>query len=78
MGTRICDQLGGFDNLANSTLLNQVWEGYLEFRRAVEKAAPEDLSLRDKDRFLWGKSFCERLERDVADAFPRKTYDDDN
>ena len=47
---RVCDTDAVLHALANTTRFDRLWEGYQEFRRAVEKAAPEGLSLRDKGR----------------------------
>jgi hypothetical protein len=35
------------------------------------------LSLRDKDRYLWGKSFRDQLTKDVATAFQSASEDED-
>jgi hypothetical protein len=43
---------------------NSVWESYLKFKKAVIENAPAVLCLRDEDRYLWGKSFYEDVERD--------------
>ena len=43
---------------------------YQAFKRAVEGAAPDELNLRDKDRYLWGKSFCKQLMKDVENESP--------
>src|SRR5664279_5002737 len=44
---------------------SQIWKGYLDFKRAVIESTPSDLSLRDKDRYLWGKSLAADIERDL-------------
>jgi hypothetical protein len=36
---------------------------------AVRQRGPEGLSLRDKDRYLWGRSFADDLEYDLETAF---------
>ena len=41
-----------------------MWEEYRQFREAVIAATPVNLSLRDKDRFLWGRSLRHDAERD--------------
>ncbi len=48
----------------------------MEFRKAVEQSTPETLSLRDKDRYLWGKSFCNQLTTDVQQGFTRSYLDE--
>jgi hypothetical protein len=45
----------------------QLWEDYERFREAVISNAPADLSLRDKDRFLVGRSFRLDVEKDCRD-----------
>jgi hypothetical protein len=62
---RICEMLGRFHDLAARGFTDNLWESYLEFKMAVEDAAPDHLALRDKDRYLWGKSFYEQVKRDV-------------
>jgi hypothetical protein len=59
---RVCDELGDFHKLANLTKVNSRWQGYLAFKAAVEKKAPANLSLRDKDRYLWAESRHKSLE----------------
>lgn len=39
------------------------------FSIAVKNAVPFRYSLRDKDRYLWGKSYAEQLERDIQRGF---------
>lgn len=52
---RVCDELGDFRWVVNRSP-ERVWEGYCAYRDAVQRAAPKQLTLRDKDRFLWGRS----------------------
>jgi len=66
---RVCGQLGAFSDLGNRTNFNSIWEGYEEFRQAVRNIEPKEHSLRDKDRYLWGKSFAEQLENDIKNNF---------
>lgn len=66
---RVCEALDGFSNLSHITTIERLWDAYLEFKRAVEKCTPGGYSLRDKDRYLWGKSFCDQLESQVKDGF---------
>ena len=66
---RVCDALGRFHKLNNKLNFENLWRGYLEFKEAVETAVPNELSLRDKDRYLWGKSFFEQLKSDIENGF---------
>ena len=66
---RVCDELDGFRSLAGRVKLESLWRGYEEFQTAVRDAAPTDLSLRDKDRWLWARSFAEQLRNDISRDF---------
>jgi maltooligosyltrehalose synthase len=49
-------EVGASRNFAQRRDLDDVWAGYIEFKKAVERAAPAGLCLRDKDRFLFARS----------------------
>jgi hypothetical protein len=49
---------------------NSIWDSCLKFRGAVIEKTPANLCLRDKDRYLWGKSFYQ--ERNASG--PHKSY----
>lgn len=66
---RVCNMLGGFHNLKNVRNFDSLWHGYKDFKRKVEESTPSELSLRDKDRYLWGKSFYEQLLKDIERGF---------
>ena len=66
---RVCEVLGNFAKLNNITKFDKLWDGYVEFKRAVESRAPKGLSLRDKDRYLWGMSFAKQLGSDIEKGF---------
>jgi len=66
---RVCDVLQKFHNLGNRKDFDDLWDGYMQFRRRVEESAPQQLSLRDKDRYLWGKSFHDQLTEDIEQGF---------
>ena len=68
---RVCSQMGDFEWIYSRTKFETVWEGYCEFVAAVRVAVPEDMPLRDKDRYLFGLSVKEQLERDVKNGFAR-------
>lgn len=67
--TRVCGMLGGFHNLDNLSDFEDVWQGYQDFERKVIESTPAELTLRDKDRYLWGKSFYEQLTLDISQGF---------
>jgi len=64
---RVCEQLGAFKKLAHRRFSDGLWNDYQKFLNAVNAAAPEGLSLRDKDRYLWGRSFYEGIKKDLRD-----------
>jgi len=69
---RVCNQLSGKERhlrLVNRSDFEEVWEGYMAFKKAVEDAVPHVSGLRDKDRYLWGKSFYEQLSTDIRNEF---------
>jgi hypothetical protein len=70
---RVCGVLGGYKSLANRTNFENLWLGYQDFKAAVEKAVPDARDLRDKDRYLWGKSFALQLKEDIEAGFPRRS-----
>ncbi len=60
---RVCDSLKRFHNLADRKFSDSLWEEYCAFKAAVERETPSHLSLRNKDRYLWGKSFFEESKK---------------
>ncbi|QEQ57226.1 hypothetical protein FNV82_06335 [Chlorobium phaeovibrioides] len=62
---RVCDALDGHHLLQNKSNIDVLWAGYQEFISDVERHSPAGLSLRDKDRCLWGQSFREQLHADI-------------
>ena len=68
---RVCEMLHNFRGVQDKPKFEAQWEGYCSYRDAVTRTAPPALSLRDKDRWLWGQSFSEQLQRDVANGFTR-------
>jgi hypothetical protein len=69
---RVCEVLKDFHNLQNKTKFDSLWNGYKLFVETVHKDGPSVYSLRDKDRWLWGKSFSQQLEKDIAENFLKK------
>jgi len=43
----------------------RTWQSYLEYKNRVIEKAPSNLSLRDKDRYFWGKSLSIDIESDL-------------
>ena len=67
--TRVCAELGEFANLGSVRVFERLWSGYEDFIDRVREQAPAKAKLRDKDRYLWGKSFYHQLEADIKRRF---------
>jgi hypothetical protein len=74
---RVYGGLGDFEWVQNKTRYDELWDGYSKYITAVEQAAPAHLSLRDKDRWLWGKSFYEQLQHQIEVKFPSRRSEDE-
>lgn len=66
---RVCNIINDFFNLGNITNFSKLWTCYLLYKRKMIDSSPKELSLRDKDRYLWGKSFCDQLNKNIVDIF---------
>ncbi|BCB35597.1 hypothetical protein [Bacillus cereus] len=70
---RVCDTLHyqntDFHKLASRKYSISLWEDYLNFKNQVVDSTPKQLSLRDKDRYLWGKSFSLQLQDNIKRGF---------
>jgi hypothetical protein len=44
-------------DLQGTVWSDRLWNKYLEYKKKVEQQGPKNLSLNDKYRWLWGKSF---------------------
>ena len=64
--TRVCGQIGKFRELAGRAFTDRLWDAYLEYKGCVVQMTPQDYCLRDKDRYLWGKSFYEQVIQEIA------------
>jgi hypothetical protein len=65
---RVCDEIGGYHSI-HGRKFEGLWSGYEEFVKSVKKSTPKKLALRDKDRWLWGRSFCNQLSSDIKQMF---------
>ena len=69
---RVCETFPKYKNLDN-LIFNNLWKGYCNYIESVRNYGNQELSLRDKDRLLWGKSFYEQLQRDIESNFIRNS-----
>lgn len=67
---RVCEALDKF-KLKNCTNFEALWSEYKRYIKAVRKRVTKNYELRDKDRWLWGKSFSEQLQKDVTENFKK-------
>jgi hypothetical protein len=63
---RVCRELEGFQQLANWKFSDDLWNEYQRFIEAVRNEVPEKKCLRDKDRYIWGRSFYNDARRATA------------
>ena len=57
--------------VGNPKDFDRLWTRYQDFKKRVREAAPAGLSLRDADRYLWGKARYDRLTTDIASGFKK-------
>jgi len=65
---RVREQIKGFPKLT-TTDFEKLWEGYEEYITHIRKLAPQQKKLRDKDRFLYGRSNARQLSDNIQDSF---------
>lgn len=66
---RVCDLLGKFHNTQDRSKFEDLWSGYENYVEAVRQEFPKNLDLREKDKWLWGKSFYDQLNKDISKKF---------
>lgn len=67
---RVCETFPEYKRLDNLIFKN-LWKGYCKYIESVRNYGSQELSLREKDRLLWGKSFYEQLQSDIESDFIR-------
>jgi hypothetical protein len=65
---RVREQIKDFPDLT-TTNFDKLWDGYQEYIANICKLAPQQEKLRDKDRFLYGKSNAVQLRKDIQQSF---------
>jgi len=68
--------LGKFEDLGQKVKFESIWNGYSHYIEGVRQFVPSENTLREKDKYLWGKSFCEDLIQDIQDGFPGRSIKD--
>ena len=74
---RVCEILDEFRHLDARVNFESKWAGYQSFKLRMIEVSPAEFSLRDKDRYLWGKSFYEQLIRNVENNFVNSSEDEE-
>jgi hypothetical protein len=64
---RVCNTLRAFHKLGSMKWSPKTWGEYQRFIGAVRDAAPQGLSLRDCDRWLWGRDKQKALLSELAE-----------
>ena len=70
---RVCEMMGKFGNLGNKVNFDSIWKGYSQYLNGVDDLVPTESMLRDKDKYLWGKSYYEDLIHDIQKGFHVKS-----
>ena len=68
---RVCDTLTAFKGIDTTKDFEKLWTNYKKYIESVKEYEPKSLSLRDKERFLWGKSFYEQLTDNLKNSFQK-------
>lgn len=69
---RVCRVLGDYGRLGQKRWSDETWRGYQVFVAAVKAVTPPGLSLRDRDRWLWGKDKQDTLRMELSAAVARR------
>ena len=65
---RVCDTFPEYKGIENLKFEN-LWSKYCQYIQSVRNYGKLKVSLRNKDRILWGKSFQEQLENNIKSNF---------
>ena len=65
---RVCDTFPEYKGIENLKF-EKLWIKYSQYILSVRNYGELNVSLRDKDRLLWGKSFQEQLENNIKSNF---------
>ena len=68
---RVCKILGKYQSLVNKIKIENMIKDYFRYIEDVNQEVKEKSLLRDKDRYLWGKSFYEDLKIDLKNKFKK-------
>jgi len=63
---RVCSVLNAHAELAQWRFSEKLWDGYRKFSTDVRRATKSVRTLRDKDRYLWGKSLFQDIKDELG------------
>ena len=66
---RVCDILGRHHGIGDRGNTERIWDAYSAFIRDVRRRARRIPELREKDKWLWGRSFSRQLRQDIDSKF---------
>lgn len=66
---RVTEIINDFKNLNNLKRFEKIWNKYIKFIEKVDSININNFILRDKDKYLWGKSFFNQLKNDINNNF---------
>jgi hypothetical protein len=76
---RVCShpEFKKFEKLAYKMVdTEKYWELYQDYKKAVIRMTPSSMNLRQKDQYLWGKSFVIQLKEDIQNQFKKLQKDE--
>jgi hypothetical protein len=66
---RVCEVFNDFKDAQYKTRFEDLWSRYSAYLSRVRESVPNAKRLREKDRYLWGQSFHNQLQRDIENRF---------
>ena len=66
---RVCDILEKYHEIVNRSNFDEIWKEYQNYKEDVSNYVKSQVSLRDKDRIIWGESFFKQLQNDINHKF---------
>lgn len=66
---RVCESLEKHSDILRAKTFDEMWDKYCVFLEDVKISIPDNYSLREKDAYLWGKSFHKQLVNNIESKF---------
>ncbi|MEN9447387.1 MAG: hypothetical protein RJA25_677 [Bacteroidota bacterium] len=69
---RVCETFLKFKGIDNTSNFENLWTKYQDYIESIRNYEPtKGFLLRDKDRYLWAKSFYDQLKGDIENNFEK-------